>query len=91
VTPETERTTHYFWSSSRNFRLDDAQVDAVQAAIRDTFLEDVAMVEAQQRAIEAFPGAPAIDISADAPTIQARRLLEEMIAAETAGRAALPR
>ena len=82
VTPETERSTHYFWSSSRNFRLDDAQTDAVMAGIRDTFLEDVTMVEAQRRAIEAFPGAPSIDVSADAPTIQARKLLDQMIAEE---------
>jgi vanillate monooxygenase len=83
-TPETERTTHYFWSTARNYRLDDAAADEVMREIRDTFLEDVAMVEAQQRAIEAFPAAPAIDISADAPTIQARALVSRLIAAEQA-------
>ena len=82
VTPETERTTHYFWSSSRDFRLGEPTVDAVMRGIRDTFLEDVAMVEAQQRVIEAFPDAPAIDISADTPTIQARKLLAELVAEE---------
>jgi phenylpropionate dioxygenase-like ring-hydroxylating dioxygenase large terminal subunit len=84
ATPETERTTHYFWTSSRNFRLEDEAVTAIMRGIRDTFLEDVAMVEAQARAIAAFPGAPSIDVSADMPTIQARNLLARLIDEERA-------
>jgi len=85
ITPETERSSHHFWTSSRNFRLDDEHVTAVMREIRNTFLEDVAMVEAQQRAIEAFPGAASVDVSADAPTVQARRLMEALIAADARG------
>ncbi len=84
ITPETLRTTHHFWTSSRNFRLKEDSVSAAMREIRDTFAEDVAMVEAQQRAIDAFPGAPSVDVGADAPTIQARRMVEAMIAAEAA-------
>jgi vanillate O-demethylase monooxygenase subunit len=84
ITPETDRTTHHFWSSSRNFRLDDAELTRTMSEIRDTFLEDVAMVEAQQRALEAFPGAPTIDVNADNPTIQARNLMARLIEAERA-------
>jgi phenylpropionate dioxygenase-like ring-hydroxylating dioxygenase large terminal subunit len=86
VTPETERTTHYFWSSSRDYRLDDPGLDEIMREIRNTFLEDVAMVEAQHRVIEAFPGAPSIDVSADAPTIQARNMMARLIAEEQARR-----
>jgi phenylpropionate dioxygenase-like ring-hydroxylating dioxygenase large terminal subunit len=86
ITPETERTTHHFWTSSRNFRLDDEALTNTLSQIRNTFLEDVAMVEAQQDTIEAFPTAPMIDINADAPTIQARKLLTRMIDAESAAR-----
>ncbi|HUZ75237.1 MAG TPA: aromatic ring-hydroxylating dioxygenase subunit alpha [Stellaceae bacterium] len=82
ITPETERTTHHFWSSARNTRLDDESATAAQREIRSTFLEDLAMVEAQQRVLEAFPDAPQIDVSADAPTIQARSLLARLVAAE---------
>lgn len=82
ITPETEHTTHHFWTSSRNFRLDDAGVTAVMAEIRNTFLEDIAMVEAQERTMAAFPGAPSVDVGADAPTIQARRLMDALVAAE---------
>jgi phenylpropionate dioxygenase-like ring-hydroxylating dioxygenase large terminal subunit len=84
ITPETEHTTHHFWTSSRDFRLDDEEITRTLSGIRDTFLEDVAMVEAQAGTIAAFPGAPNIDIGADAPTIQARNLLQQMIAAERA-------
>lgn len=82
ITPETERTTHHFWTSSRNFRLDDVGLTETLSQIRNTFLEDVAMVEAQQQAIDAFPLAKTIDIAADAPTIQARKLLARMIESE---------
>ena len=37
-------------------------------------------MEAQQRGIDASPGAPQIDVNADRPTIQARRLLASLIA-----------
>ena len=50
--------------------------------IRDTFMEDVEMVEAQQRVKEHSPSAPQIDVSADQPTIQARKLVDRLIQAE---------
>ena len=40
------------------------------------------MVEAQQRGKEAFPDALVIDVGADAPTIQARKLVERLLAQE---------
>jgi phenylpropionate dioxygenase-like ring-hydroxylating dioxygenase large terminal subunit len=79
ITPATEETTHHFWTSSRNFRLEDEALTRTLSDIRNTFLEDIAMVEAQQRTIEAFPGAPTIDINADSPTIQARNLMTRLI------------
>lgn len=82
ITPETENTTHHFWTSSRNFRLEDEELTRTMSGIRSTFLEDVAIVEAQARTIAAFPDAATIDIGADAPTIQARNLLQQMVAAE---------
>jgi phenylpropionate dioxygenase-like ring-hydroxylating dioxygenase large terminal subunit len=82
ITPETDRTTHHFWTSSRNFRIDDEAITKTMREIRNTFLEDVAIVEAQQRALEAFPNAPTIDVNADAPTIQARALMAQLIDAE---------
>ena len=90
ITPETDHTSHHFWTSSRDFRLDDEDLTRTLSGIRDTFLEDVAILEAQERALVAFPGAPTIDVGADAPTIQARHLLQQMIVAEAAGLAKSP-
>ena len=85
-TPETERSTHYFWASARNYKLDDPALDALMGKIHDIFSEDVAMVEAQQRGIEAFPNEPIIDVGSDAPTIQARKLVARLIEEESNAR-----
>lgn len=82
VTPETERTCHHFWVASRNFAIDDEALTEKLSAIRNVFLEDVAMVEAQQRTIERFPDAPNVDVTSDNPTIQARKLVDRLIANE---------
>lgn len=78
ITPETDDTTHHFWTCSRDFRLEDEGLTKTLSGIRNTFLEDVAICEAQHATIAAFPGAKMVDISSDAPTIQARRLLRRM-------------
>ena len=83
ITPETASTCHHFWMSARDFALHDEAATETLAQIRDTFLEDVAMVEAQQRAIAIAPDAPSIDIRADQPTIQARGLLDRLIRMQT--------
>lgn len=82
ITPETNGTCHHFWLSARDYALDDDSVTETVAAIRNTFLEDVAMVEAQQQVIERSLGATQIDINADQPAIQARNLVARLIEAE---------
>ena len=46
------------------------------------FMEDVAIVEAQQAALDRAPGADRIDINVDAPGLAMRALVRERIAAE---------
>lgn len=82
ITPETDRTCHHFWVSARDFALDDPGIHKTMAGIREVFLEDVAMVEAQQRIRDYAPDAPQIDIGADVPTIQARKLVDRLISAQ---------
>ena len=84
ITPESDRTCHHFWVSARDFALNDDSVSQTLATIRDTFLEDVEMVEAQQRVKDRSPGVPQIDVSADQPTLQARNLVARLIEAEQA-------
>jgi phenylpropionate dioxygenase-like ring-hydroxylating dioxygenase large terminal subunit len=82
-TPETEHTTHYFFGFVRGFALDDSAVEGVFAVdMVKVFHEDVAILEAQQRTIEAMPDAPQISIAVDAAPTAARRMLDAMIDAE---------
>jgi len=46
------------------------------------FREDVDIVEAQQRSLDGAPGWQPIDVAADAPVLQARNVLNTMIAEE---------
>ncbi len=83
MTPATANSTHYFWLFARNYGLDDAALSKrVHAAITETFHEDVEIVEAQQRSIATDRDGTQFDVNADRPTVQARRLLERLIAAE---------
>ena len=79
ITPETATTTHHFWSSARDFGIDNPETEREVSIIRKVFQEDVAICEAQQRTINRFPNAPQIDVAMDHPTIQARNLLERLI------------
>jgi len=82
ITPETPTTCHHFWVSARDFSLDDPEIHKTMSCVREVFLEDVAMVEAQQRIRNHGPDAPLVDIAADVPTIQARKLLDRLIAGQ---------
>ena len=83
LTPETETTTHYFWHQARNFRLDDEELtEQLRAVFPKALYEDVVAISAQQKAIEAAGDRPAIDISVDNGTLQARHLLDHRLAEE---------
>jgi vanillate O-demethylase monooxygenase subunit len=80
ATPETETTSFMFYAQVRNFAVDDAEVTAhFVDDVKAIFMEDVGVMEAQQRAKDARPGAPTIDIHADAPHLAMRRLNERLI------------
>lgn len=82
-TPETETTTHYFYSHCRHFKINSDEWDEVyRTQFTKVFDEDRDVLEAQQRRITEKPDAPEININADAPNIQVRRMIDEMIAAE---------
>jgi len=82
-TPETERTTHYFFGFTRNFGLEDAAKEKIFAeGMVKVFHEDIPILEAQQRALDADPGAPRIDIKVDAAPLAARRMLQSMLEKE---------
>lgn len=88
MTPETEDTTHYFWSAAHNFRIDEPEVTkAIYDNIVVTFGEDKEIIESQYQSIKRTPDRAFVDIGFDIAPIQARRLWQTMIKAEAVGSA----
>jgi vanillate O-demethylase monooxygenase subunit len=88
LTPETDTSTHYFWSVVRQFNLDDQELsDYIRKGISRTFDQDRDVLEAQQRMIGPDPDQATFPVSirVDAGPIQGRKLLQGMIAREAAG------
>lgn len=81
ITPETETTTHYFWSVAT-----DAVTEGVPEQIfqqtADTFREDQEVLELQQLRISAEPDRPLLDIASDVGSRQARQVLRRLMKAE---------
>ncbi len=83
ITPETDGSTHYHWCFARNYKLEDAEVtDVLARGGMQTFMEDVVVLEEQQRAIRAVGDRPVIDVNIDNAPLQFRRILGEKIDAE---------
>ena len=87
LTPETAYSTHYFWSTGRNFHIEDENITkATSENVGRIFgTQDGPMIEAQQRVMgesdKFVEMAPEI-LSADAAGLAARRILKRMIDAE---------
>jgi len=88
-TPETEKTTHYFWSGARTFSADEPVArDRLLGSLAATFAEDKIVVEAQQQSIDRMDGAPLMMIASDAGLVHARRLVSTLVENETKARQA---
>ncbi|MER5388028.1 aromatic ring-hydroxylating dioxygenase subunit alpha [Saccharopolyspora sp. NPDC002686] len=83
ITPETDRTSHYFWAFMRNYRLDSQTITTqLRQAVHGVFGEDEEMLRAQQRAIDANPEHEFYSLNIDAGGMWVRQILERMLAAE---------
>jgi vanillate O-demethylase monooxygenase subunit len=88
VTPESARSTHYFYFNTREYRVDDAEYNRQFAAgLRQAFTtEDKPMIEAQQRRLgdaDLFDKKPVL-LASDAASTRARRVYARLLAAEQA-------
>ena len=86
MTPETQETTHYFFAATRDFAVDDPELNARIAAGRVKIFseEDLPMIEAQQNRMngqEFWSLKPAL-LRSDEGAVRARRKLDEMIRKE---------
>lgn len=87
ITPEHDNSAHYFWLIARDYHIDDQGVSEVwQRGTPGVLSEDVEAVEAIERVIAAYaPGYPfEINLRADNGALRARRIIEQMVADETA-------
>ena len=88
ITPETDTTTHYFWAQAHNFKLDDPTVtELVYRQVHTAFLEDLAVIGAQQANLTAYGDdlPPGVDFNQDAGGLQARRVVERILSEEQSG------
>jgi vanillate O-demethylase monooxygenase subunit len=83
MTPETEHTTHYFWSGAHNYAVGNAEMtQRLRKSLEVTFGEDKVVVESQYASVRANAGAPQVSIASDAGMVAARRLITELINGE---------
>lgn len=93
ITPETETTSHYFFATARNLKLDDPEIDAALTAVLNTAFrtQDEPMIEAVQQRMGPtgdLESLGPIMLKTDAAPVMARRMLKEMIVSEEAERLA---
>ena len=85
MTPETEQSTHFFWSYLNNYEADDSTISrSLLNSLIEGFMEDKAIIERQQRTLEEDPSFQMLGILADAPLAHFRRVLGKLIDAEQA-------
>ena len=83
ITPETDRTTNYFWAVTHDFGTDDPEGTAeFHRQSQQVIGEDIAVFAAQQRMLDLKPDAPLLNIRYDNGPLQARRLIARLIANE---------
>ena len=91
MTPETERTTHFFWTYLNNFEAGDSMISrSLLDSLIEGFMEDKEIIERQQKTLDEDPNFQMLAILADAPLAHFRRVLGKLIDAEQIGVAGQP-
>ena len=82
ITPETAKTAHYFFAQAYNFKLGERWIsDMLAKQVHDIFLEDMAMVAAQQRNMDLGPS-PSVTLGQDKAWIAMRGIVDRLIREE---------
>lgn len=86
VTPVTADRCLYFWHTARTFNLGDAEFSkTMRGHMENTFLEDKAILELVQRnRVSDSERLPQLNLSGDAVTVRARRIIASLIERERA-------
>jgi phenylpropionate dioxygenase-like ring-hydroxylating dioxygenase large terminal subunit len=82
-TPETARSTHFFWDYLHDYDLQDPTIaQSLNKSMIEGFLEDKFIIEGQQEVLDADPDFKMSGIVSDAPLAHFRRTLGKLIEAE---------
>ena len=85
MTPETRRTTHFFWTYLNNFEGSDANISrSLHASLIEGFMEDKALIEEQQKVLDDDPDFKMLAVAADTALSHFRWTLGKVIAEEQA-------
>jgi|ERR1700722_9954058 len=80
LTPETDSTCFYFWSTANGFRADDpATTQSLFNEIAGAFLEDKTVVEGQQARLRELGESGLVDIVTDAARLHMRRTVDRLL------------
>ena len=84
LTPETETTCHYFWSTLNGFAPNDpASTQKIFDEVSAAFREDQYIVQQQQMRLKELGEDGLVNIVADGARVHMRRVLEKLLARET--------
>ena len=77
---------HYFWGMARNFSQEDRGLSGrLRSMQMGVFAEDIVVLEAQQKSIDANPAMKLQAYKIDQGGVRARQIIERLRAAEEAG------
>jgi vanillate O-demethylase monooxygenase subunit len=80
ITPETDRSTFYFWNFVRNFDLENKELtQKLHDMNYNIFQEDLAMLESQQKRIDESSEVRLATLNIDAGSKRARMILDRLI------------
>jgi phenylpropionate dioxygenase-like ring-hydroxylating dioxygenase large terminal subunit len=83
MTPETERSCHYFWAFVRNYNLGDQRITTlIREGVSGVFGEDEEVLAAQQEGVDDHPDKQFYNLNIDGGAMWARRLIDKMLADE---------
>jgi vanillate O-demethylase monooxygenase subunit len=82
ITPETEKTAHYFFAQAYNFKLDERWLsDMLRTQVHNIFLEDMAIIRAQQQNMDLGPS-PVQNLAQDKAWVAMRQIVQRLIQEE---------
>ncbi|MCE3271300.1 MAG: aromatic ring-hydroxylating dioxygenase subunit alpha [Ramlibacter sp.] len=85
MTPETRRTSHFFWTYLNNWQGTDQNIArSLHQSLIEGFMEDKHLIEAQQKVIDADPTFELQAVAADAALSHFRSTFAKLVAQEQA-------